>query len=62
MEKLLGGELVINFALQGHKPICNGGLWSLLIWFFGERPDGAESDLVDRECNWAAMLEEAMDP
>lgn len=34
MEKLLGGELVINFALQGHKPICNGGLWSLLVWFW----------------------------
>lgn len=48
IEKLLGGELVINFALQGHKPICNGGLWSHLLWFWGagttigERPDGAK--------------------
>lgn len=37
MEKLLGGELVISIALQGHKPIYNGGLWSLLIWLWVDR-------------------------
>lgn len=58
MEKLLGGELVINSALQGRKPICNVACGSFSPGSgragnsFGERPGGAQSDQVDRRCYW----------
>lgn len=56
MKKLLGAELVFDFALQGHRPTCNVACGLFLPGSgragnsFGERPDGAESDQVDRDC------------